>query len=250
MQMPLFMGKVARALLPARTRAALKRLIYGRFERIVQDTGGMLTPAVYARIHQCVLSAPDGDIIEIGGASGAGTISMALALLESGKRSKVISVEKMIGGSRDEFGGFEENLARYESNLDRWGVRDHVELFPHWLTYENGREVLDRVGSEEISLMMCDADGLLHRDFELFWPRLRTGAVIIVDDYHPSLTVKHAITQHLLDQLEKWGLFEREAIIGETVFGRKPEGGDIRALDREACDARVQEIQREFAAGN
>ncbi len=237
----------ARAILPASLRRSIRRQLFGRFEKIAQDADGMLTYNLYARMYEYISNEPDGgDIVEIGGALGAGTITMALALKESGKRGKVITVEKMVGGSRDQYGNFQENLARYKQNLKNWKVDDRTLLFSDWLSYENGHKVLDLVESEELTALMCDADGLLHRDFEIFWSRLRSGGLIIIDDYDPTMSSKHVITYQLLSQLTEWGLFEEIELLSDTIFGRKPEGGDISKLDRARCEAIVEKAKADF----
>lgn len=241
-------GAIARTILPPPARAAVKRAAFGRFERIGQDCGGMLTHDVYASLYDHVATAPEGDVVEVGGASGAGSITMALALIESGKRGNVITVEKMTGGSRDAFGSYDDNLARFAQNVATWSVTDRVRLFPNWLSYENSSEVIALLDTGRVGALMCDADGMLHRDFEIFWPLLAPEGVIIIDDYHERHSPKHALTYALLNQLEEWKLFERTHQIGDTVFGRKPDGGNISALDRAHCDAIAEAVERDFEA--
>ena len=216
--------KFLKAILPSPLRRALLRWRYGRFYVLQQETEGLLVPTTYEEIHRRVLALPDLDIVEIGGAAGTATIAMGWAMAESGKRSKLVVVEKCEGGSREKFGGRKENLDRIVRNLRSYGIEDRVILFPHYMTFENGAEVVALVKTPQIAALVIDADGHIHRDFHFFWPRLAEGGLIIIDDYHPDRSPKHALTYHLLNLLRDWRLIEDVQVIHETVFARKGPG--------------------------
>ncbi|MGH7898555.1 MAG: hypothetical protein ACREQQ_11420, partial [Candidatus Binatia bacterium] len=83
------------------------RTLHPRFLDLKRRAGGMLPAAVYHRLYDEVVKLPDLDIVEVGGAAGAGSIAIALAMQESSKRSKLVVVERCEGGSRVPFGGRE-----------------------------------------------------------------------------------------------------------------------------------------------
>ena len=144
------------------------------------------------------------------------------------------------------YGGKTENLNRLQRNLRRFGVQNRCVIFPEYLTFENGKEVLDLIETPQIAALMMDADGWIHRDFYFFWPRLHPDGLIIVDDYEEARDAKHDLTFHLLNNLIAWGLFEKIDTIGSTVFGRKPAGGDIRKLDLRVCKEIVESVSRKY----
>ncbi len=234
---------------------AYHRLRYPRFTTLRDTAGGMLSPPVYDRLYRTIRHAPDADVVEIGGAAGAGSIAISWALRDAGKRARLIVVEKCEGGSRAEFGDRNENLAILHRHLAAFGAHD-VRIFPHELTLDNGAQVLDLVATPRIGALVHDADGHLDRDFALFWPRLEPGAPIVIDDVmerpafkpvsarHPQGGTKGVLTHRLLTQLTEWGLFEPQARVRDTLFGRKPAHADFGAFDLDRC----QEIHREVLA--
>jgi predicted O-methyltransferase YrrM len=233
------------------------RLFHARFTKLKQDTNGMLSPIIYHGLYQLARRLPDLPIVEIGGAAGAGSVALALGMKESGKRSKLIVVEKMEGGSRAEYGGYNENLQRIRDNFRRYGVDDTILLFPEALTFENGHEVVQLVGGGKIAAFIHDADGRIDRDFHLFWPLLQDGGAIVVDDYHnvarfqatdvehPQGGAKGVITYRLLNQFIAWGLFAKDWQFRQTIFGHKPAGADFQRLDLDACRRIVAQVEHE-----
>lgn len=240
--------------------SAYNRIRYPRFHRLRREAGGMLPPMVYQRLYREVRRLPDLDVVEVGGAAGAGSIAIAQAMGETGKRARLILVERCELGSRAAFGGREENLARLRRHLEHFGVADRVVVYPHELTMENGAEVLALVSTPEIAAFIHDADGQIDRDFRLFWPRLREGGLIVVDDFvnlaefrpvserHPDGGTKCLRTFRLLNRFIEWGLFEPFAQVQSTVFGRKPPGADFSRFDPAICEAILETVSREREA--
>ena len=217
----------------------------------------MLSPSTYRLIYNTVRALPDLPIVEIGGAAGAGSIALAWALQDSGKKSKVVAIEKCDGGSRSNYGGYDENLKIIQDNFRRFGVEERIVLYPHGLSFENGHEMADLIETDEIAAFFHDADGRLDRDFYLFWPRLRPGGLIIVDDYeektsnfqaisklHPTGGAKHLTTFRLLNQMIDWGLFQIDSIKGNTVLGYKPASADFSRFDMRICQKIIRDVQR------
>jgi predicted O-methyltransferase YrrM len=233
------------------------RMAVPRWNRLRIDAGGMLSPLVYRRMYRAVRRLPDLDIVEVGGAAGAGSVAIAWAMRDAGLRAKLIAVEKCEGGSRARFGDYDANYQRIIDNLERFGVRDRVILFPHKLSLENGPEVLGLCETSELAAFVHDADGRLDRDVQLFWPRLRPGGLVIVDDddprphyrvgdeSNPDGGMKGVLTHRLLIQLEEWGLFERTGKVRNTTFGRKPVDARMDRFDPTVCEAILASVRRE-----
>jgi len=228
-----------------------------RFKRLKKQTRGMMHYDAYMRFYEEVLQFPDLDVVEVGGAGGAGSISLAWGLRDSGKSSRVLVVEKCRGGSRTAGGTYKANLDALMDRFGEFGVRDFVQVFPHSLTFENAHEAVAMLGTEQISALVHDADGRIDRDFLFFWPLLIDGGLIVVDDYDDCFQAKRmpdgsmrvygkkALTVRLLDQFRDWGLFEKRGEIQGAVFGVKPPGADFSRFDRRFCEKLVEENAQE-----
>ena len=116
---------------------------YSRFNRPKSETKGMLSRLVYKRKYDAVYQLPDLDIIEVGGALGGGSITIASALRDSGKKSKLIVAEKCQGGSREDVGDYQTNLDVLKGNSEKFGVDASIVIYPKEVTFETGSEVLD-----------------------------------------------------------------------------------------------------------
>jgi precorrin-6B methylase 2 len=231
-----------------------------RFQALKKLTDGMLDSQVYRRLHDEILTLPDLDVVEIGAASGTGSIAIAWALREASRKSKLVVVEKCERGSRDDTGGYEANLSVMEKNWARFGVTDHIRLFPHQISLKNGHEVLDLVKSGDIAAFMHDADGRIDRDFFHFWPRLIDGGLIVVDDVEDAFQEKResngellvlgkrVLTWRLLHRFQEWGLFEPFWEHHGTIFGRKPAGATFEKFDIEWCKGVAKEVYAECEA--
>lgn len=240
-----------------RSKLLFARIAYPRFYKLKKQAQGMLMPDVYKKMYEYCTDLPDLDIIEIGGAGGAGSIACAWALKETKKKSKLIVVEKCEGGSRSHFGSYDDNLQLLKKHFKKFHVQDYIELYPHELTFEHGKEVISMVRTKEIAALIHDADGRLDRDFFLFWPLLRPGGLIIIDDYenkpkyqpvssqYPQGGIKLVVTYRLVNQLVEWGLLSIKEKKGATIFGFKPEDGDISKLDLKVCEQIIKQVEQE-----
>ena len=141
-------------------------LLYGRFYFLKEKTGGMPHPTVYRRLYRLAREGLDLDIVEIGGAGGAGSIALAKGQSDAGKRGRVIVVEKCEGGSRTLYGDYTDNKACLERHFERFRVRDRIRLFPHSLTEETGPEVKKLIEIPQIAALVHDADGRIDRDLK------------------------------------------------------------------------------------
>jgi len=247
-------------LLAARARPPARAEDKGsaRWESLKAEAAGMLDPAVYRELYRLGRDAPDLDVVEIGGAAGAGTIALALGMKESGKHSGVIVAEKLEGGSRLEVGDRAANLRHIEGNFEKFGVAGQVRLFPREVTLQTGPEIAALVRTKEIAALVHDADGRIDRDFLLFWPLLREGGAIVIDDYadapskfrpisprYPLGGIKPVVTFRLTNRMIDWGLLRVTQQVGHTLFGVKPPGADFTRFDRSVCDRLIEEVERE-----
>ena len=201
---------------------------------VKRETGGMLPVQVYGAVYQEIFNLPDLPFVEIGAASGTCSIVIAQALIDSKKISNVVSIEKCRGGSRDQFCSYDDNLCILNENLKMFHVEERVLLYPHSMTHKLSDELRDKIGSDQISGFMHDADGRLDRDFSVLWNRVIPGGLIIIDDFEDKIIslkstndsveidIKKVLTYHLLNLLIEEGFFEPMFQIHNTVFGRKP----------------------------
>jgi predicted O-methyltransferase YrrM len=202
------------------------------FAQIKRTANGMLAPEVYRAIYETASAVQSGNALEVGTAHGAGTICMALGLETAGNPGRVITIDKIEGGSRDAFGSVEDNIKIIESNFARFGVADRIDLH-----VGSAGEIASQLPQDlRLGLLMLDADGAIDRDFALFYNSLLPGAPIIIDDYKPDFVrlyrngrrvrtdQKRRLTALLVDYFEGQGLLERSQLINETWFGRKPAG--------------------------
>lgn len=243
-------------------KVILEDIYYGltipKFYLLKVRASGMLSPRIYKNLYQAIYKLPDLDIVEIGGAAGAASIAIAWAMKDSGKKkSKLIVIEKLEGGSRSDYGLYEENLKIINHQFDRFNVQEQIILFPRKLTLENGQKVLSLISTGQLAAFIHDADGRLDRDFQLFWPLLIAGGLIVIDDYaekykfrpisekFPSGGIKKLMTFRLVNQFIMWGLIKPDHILGNTVFGIKPRGADISKLDIPICEDIIQGVLRE-----
>lgn len=205
---------------------------------------GMLSAAVYSRIYEFARLAPKGSFVEVGTAHGAATVTLASALSDTKSDHQVYSFEKIIGGSREEFGGIEENKKIIRDNIEAFGLGDVIRLTFGDVSSEH-RVVPEE---EEISLLMLDTDGRIDRDFALFFDRLAPEARIIIDDVSPDVRVKwrkksievhdlridqkHRITHLLVEKFQHHGLIKGETH-ESTFFGVKQPGSQYASVSNE-----------------
>lgn len=228
-----------------------------RFYDLKKKTNGMLGPAVYSKMYELCYKLDDLNIVEIGGATGAGSVALAWAMKDSNKKSKLIVVEKCQGGTRSDVGGYSENLDLINAHFSKFDVQDQITLFPHKLTFDNSDRVYFLIQTEEIGAFIHDADGRIDRDFYLFWSMLKPGGLIIIDDYadkpnykpisdrYPQGGIKSVMTYRLLNRIIEWGLFEPSIKMGDTIFGYKPVNGNFDRFDLDACQEIISQIEQE-----
>ena len=209
------------------------------FVAVKMKCNGMLSVPTYRKIYQAACSAPEGIFVEVGTAHGASAIALGWAVADTGKSSKVYTFDRLIGGSRARYGGIDENLKIIRGGFAQFGVSDIVEM--HVGASETASAVIpDKRG---IGLLMLDADGIIDRDFRLFYNQLAPGAPIIIDDCGDRVKLKalpggivrsdlkHKLTFELVALFEGAGLIEVYDASNETIFARKTGSGEAGNFD-------------------
>ena len=213
-----------------RSFAAL-RMTTLNFNALKKQANGMLDADIYAAIHDTAASVKNGDIVEIGTAHGAATIALAHGLMKTGRKTaKVITIDKITGGSRDRFGTVDDNVKIIHENFHAFGAADAIDFY-----LGASDEIAPSLPADlKIGLLMLDADGAIDRDFRLFYNSLLPGAPIIIDDYKDgfvrvsqngnrvSIEQKRRITAALVHYFESKNLLQRVRVLNETYFGIKP----------------------------
>lgn len=198
---------------------------------------GLLPIEVYSAMYEAAKSAPEVLFVEVGTAHAAGTVSLAMGLRDSGRVGKVYTFEKILGGSREAFGGIDKNKEIIKKNLKAFGVDDLVHL-----EIGDVAETADAVPKDKpLGLLCLDADGAIDRDFGLFFDRLSEGAPIIIDDSRDMTRIKrlgriglshrlivdqkHRLTFHLVNVFLHHKLITEGVMHGEeTYICRKGSG--------------------------
>ena len=192
---------------------------------------GMLTADVYQRVFDTAFSAEGTTFIEVGTAHAAATVCLALGLKASGRTGTIYSFEKIVGGSRERFGGVDRNIKIIEDNLCHFGVRDYVELVVGDVSETHSRVP----AGQAIDLLMLDADGMIDRDVRLFYDLLQPACPIIIDDVADVTRLKAVggrryrvdqklrLSYLLLQEILRHGLVEEGETIGATFFSRKTD---------------------------
>lgn len=198
---------------------------------------GMLPHGVYRAMYETARDAPAPVIVEVGTAHAAGTVSLAMGLRDSGRKGVVYTFEKIIGGSRERFGGIEDNISIIQSNLAAFGVDSFVQLIVGDVAETCGIVPADAA----IGGLCLDADGAIDRDFQIFFDRLLAGAPIIVDDMrdqtrlkllrrkgfsgHFKVDHKHQLTYRMMKLFQEHSIVISGRILGkDTWFGQKGPG--------------------------
>lgn len=202
------------------------------FRDIMVRCRGMLAPAIYRNLYAMARDRPGGWIVEVGTASGAATVALALGLRDSGRPGRLMTF------GRVQRCGREETLRIIREALERYGVADLVDIVLG--------EVADTASAlptdVRIGALMLDADGRIDRDFLAFYDRLLPGAAVAIDDVRDvalvrkkqrggyAIDAKRLLTHRLLDHFRTLGLVSEGALLKDTWFGRKTGDGS-RPLD-------------------
>ena len=167
-----------------------------------------------------------GSILEIGAFVGGATIAAAFGVRDSGRQKKLIAIEP--GGSvKHKRVGTRNILRDLERNLTRQRVANMITLI-------NGRSfdaetiaaVHQAVGSDEIGLLILDADAGKRRDIECYRDKLAAGCWMVIDDYcGADSNVKSAPSRADVDALVAAGALEPLGFYGWSTWVGRWRGG-------------------------
>lgn len=163
-----------------------------------------------------------GAILEIGAFVGGATIAAALGVRDSGQEKKLIAVEP--GGSvKHKRLGTRNILRDLERNLARQHVADMVTLVKgQSFKPETVSAVRQALGSDQVGLLILDADAAKRRDVDCYRNKFADGAWMVIDDiYGTDANEKITSSRTDVDALVAEGLLEPLGFYGwSTWVGR------------------------------
>ena len=163
-----------------------------------------------------------GHILEVGAFIGGATIAAAFGVRDSRQQKRLIAIEP--GGRLKHKRLATRNILRdLERNLARQRVSELV-------TIVKGRSfqsvtisaVNQALGSDDIGLLILDADAAKRRDIECYGKKLAEGCWMVIDDYYgPPSNAKITPSRADVDALVAAGLLEPLGFYGwSTWVGR------------------------------
>lgn len=199
--------------------------------KIKSHGDGLLNFNVYPKIYKYAYRCQPGNMLELGSAHGAASICLIKGMLDSGKKDKLITVERGEGknSSMTKFGSKEININILKNNLKYFNCDKNVLVIAGKIR-EKAKETEKY---SPFSLLLIDADGVIDRDFLLFYNLLKPGATIIIDDYQKIIERglknktnplgKKYSTYCFVNYFLQQGLIEKKEIIDNTIFCCKPK---------------------------
>ena len=164
----------------------------------------------------------DGAILEIGAFVGGATIAAAFGIRDSGQRKKLLTIEP--GGSvKHKRLGTRNILRDLERNLARERVADLVTLIKgQSFRPETVSAVHQSLGSEQVGLLVLDADAAKRRDIDCYRDKFADQCWIVIDDYYGAdSNAKITPSRADVDALVAAGLLEPLGFYGwSTWVGR------------------------------
>ena len=167
-----------------------------------------------------------GSILEIGAFVGGATIAAAFGVRDSGQQKKLIAIEPG-GGVKHKRLGTRNILRDLERNLARQRVSKMVTLIKgRSFAPETISAVHQALGSEEIGLLILDADAGKRRDIECYRDKLADGCWMVIDDYSGAdSNVKSAPSRADVDALVAAGALEPLGFYGWSTWVGRWRGG-------------------------
>ena len=163
-----------------------------------------------------------GAILEIGAFVGGATIAAALGVRDSGQQKKLIAVEP--GGSVKHKRLATRNILRdLERNLARERVANMVILVKgQSFKPETVSAVRQALGSDQVGLLILDADAAKRRDVDCYRDKFAAGSWMVIDDiYGAQANEKITPSRADVDALVAEGLLDPLGFYGwSTWVGR------------------------------
>ena len=168
-----------------------------------------------------------GHILEIGAFFGGATIAAALGVRDSGKQKAIMTIEPG-GNLKHRRLGTKNILRDLERSLAKQRVSEMVTLIKGYSFEPATISVVQQtLGSEEIGLLVIDADGAVQRDIDCYGGLLADGCWLVIDDYGgPAENIKVVPTRTDVDVLVGRGCLETLGFYGwGTWIGRWRQKG-------------------------
>ena len=163
-----------------------------------------------------------GAILEIGAFIGGATMAAAFGVRDSGHKKRLIAIEP--GGSvKHKRLGTRNILRDLERNLSREHVTDLVTLIKgHSFKPETVAAIHRVLGSDQVGLLILDADAAKRRDIDCYRDKFVDGAWMVIDDcYGIDANEKITPSRADVDALVGAGLLEPLGFYGwSTWVGR------------------------------
>jgi len=150
-----------------------------------------------------------GSILEIGAFVGGATIAAGFGVRDSGQQKKLIAIEP--GGSvKHKRVGTRNIFRNLERNLARQRVSEIVTLIKgRSFRPETISAVHQALGSDELGLLILDADAGKRRDIECYRDKLAEGCWMVIDDYSEAgSNLKSSQSRAEIDALVAAGTLE------------------------------------------
>jgi predicted O-methyltransferase YrrM len=173
-----------------------------------------------------------GPILEIGAFVGGATIAAALGVRDSGRSKKLITIEP--GGSvKHKRLGTRDVLRDLERNLAREGVANMVTLLKaKSFKPETVSAVHQALGSEQVGLLVLDADAAKRRDVDCYRDKFAEGCWMVIDDiYGTDANEKIPPSRADVDALVAEGLLKPLGFYGWSTWVGRWRGGAARVED-------------------
>jgi predicted O-methyltransferase YrrM len=147
---------------------------------------GMITPQAGKFLYTlCYMQNLKGDVVEIGSWQGRSSIFLARAVKES-QNGNFYAIDHFGGNvgkeSFYEINGTLDGLKdNFNKNISRFELNDVVHLLDMHNT-----EAAKQLKEKTIRFLFIDGDHTkegVHKDIELFFPRLIKGSIVVFDDY-------------------------------------------------------------------
>ena len=163
-----------------------------------------------------------GAVLEIGAFVGGATIAAALGVRDSGQEKKLIAIEP--GGSvKHKRLGTRNILRDLERNLARERVANMVTLVKgQSFKPETMSAVRQALGSDQVGLLILDADAAKRRDIDCYRDKFAEGSWMVIDDiYGADANEKITPSRADVDALVAQGLLDPLGFYGwSTWIGR------------------------------
>ena len=168
-----------------------------------------------------------GAILEIGAFVGGATIAAALGVRDSGQEKKLIAIEP--GGSvKHKRLGTRNILRDLERNLAKERVAHMVTLVKGQSFKPEAMSAVRRaLGSDQVGLLILDADAAKRRDIDCYRGKFAGGCWMVIDDiYGADANEKITPSRADVDALVAEGLLEPLGFYGWSTWVGRWRGRD------------------------